>query len=389
MKLFRWLFYRFVKFVVRPYLFLTRYSWKHYKPKSKNYLVLTNHVTNWDFFLTGMCFSKQLYFVASEHILRKNFTGRLIKFLVDPIPRKKGASGQEAALAIIDRLQKGQNVCMAVEGSRCFNGETGTISPSNAQLVKDSGVSLITFAIHGGYLINPRWSNKKRKGPYWGAVVNEYSPEELAKMTDDELNKKIYQDIYVNAYKDQREKMAAYRGKNLAENVERALYVCPSCHSFSTLHSHKNSLKCSKCGLDLTYNKYGFFESNNEEKLRFDNILDWDKWQVKYIQTKLKSYKDNKLEIFSDEGQTLFIVKNGEKTPIGKGKIALFCDRLEICSEVLKFEDISKMSLSMSDNILLTTSDGNYYEIRTNHPRSALRYLMAVRYFQGKELILR
>lgn len=389
MSLFHDCFYHFVKFLVRPYLLLTHYSWKRYKPKAKNYLVLSNHVTNWDFFLVGMCLPKQMYFVASEHILRKDFTGRLIKFLVDPIPRKKGASGSEAAKAIIDRLQHGKNVCMAVEGSRCFNGETGSISPSNAKLVKDSNVSLITCAIHGGYLINPRWSNKKRKGPYWGEIVHEYTPEELKKMSDEELNKRIYEDIRVDAFEDQRNKMAKYSCKNRAEHLERALYLCPDCHNFSALKSEGNRFYCTRCKMDLTFNKYGFFESNSNEKIKFDNVLDWDKWQVSFLPEKLSNYKDSDKVIFEDDQQSLFEVKDGIKTLIGKGKLSMYNNRLEICSLVFQIDEIVKMSLSMSDNILFTTADQKYYEIRTAYPRSSLRYLMAVRYFQGKQLILR
>lgn len=389
MIVFRKCFYHFVKFVIRFYLLLTHYSWKRYKPKAKNYLILTNHVTNWDFFLTGMCFSKHMYFVASEHILRNNFTGRLIKFLVDPIPRKKGASGAEASKAIIERLNKGFNVCMAVEGSRCFNGETGTISPATAKLVKDSKTALITCAFHGGYLINPRWSNEKRKGPYWGSVVREYSPEEIAAMTDEELNEQIHKDISVNAFEDQKAKMAKYTCKHPAEHLERALYICPKCHGFSTLQSKDDRFFCTSCGLDLKFNQHGFFESNTTDKVQFDNVYDWDKWQTSYLVEKLKEYDNPDQIIFFDENQVLFEVKDGNKTFIAKGRMSLYCDRLEICGLVYKFEDLPKFSLSMSDNILFTTSEGKYYEVRTEKPRSALRYLMALRSFQGKSMILR
>lgn len=388
MILFHKCFYHFLRILIKPYFFFTNYRYKLYKPKAKNYLVLSNHVTNWDFFLAGLCLPHHMYFVASEHIIRKNFTGRLIKFLVDPVPRKKGAPGSEAAKAIIDRLSKGHNVWMAVEGSRCFNGETGTISPANAKLVKDSGVALITLAFHGGYLINPRWAEEKRRGPYWGAVVHEYSPEELATMTDEQLNKQIYDDIYVDAFADQKVKMAKYKCKNPAENLERALYICPKCHEFATLHSHKDRLNCG-CGLNLRFNEYGFFESLNGDEPQFDNILAWDKWQVDLIPEKLSEYKDPDEAIFSDDGQILFTVKDGVKLFIREGIMALYNNRLEVCGRVFKFEDITKMSLSMADNILFTTSEGRYFEVRTNHPRSSVKYLIAVRHFQGKPLILR
>ena len=110
-------FYGALRALIIPY-FKTfgRYSCHVYTPESENYLMLANHNTNWDFFYFGMALKKQMYFVASEHIFRQGFTSFLIKTLVDPIPRKKGASSDSTARMIKERLADGKNVCMMAEG---------------------------------------------------------------------------------------------------------------------------------------------------------------------------------------------------------------------------------------------------------------------------------
>ena len=45
-------------------------------------IVLCNHVTDWDPLLLGAAFRRQMYFVASEHILRLGFVSRLLVWMV-------------------------------------------------------------------------------------------------------------------------------------------------------------------------------------------------------------------------------------------------------------------------------------------------------------------
>ena len=114
------------------------YEWQDFTPKNKANLILTNHTTNWDFLYLGMAFKGHTYFVASEHIFRAGFVSKAIRFLVDPIARKKGASAIGTTKEILKRLKAGQNVCMMVEGNRSFTGETGFISPNAGALAKKS-----------------------------------------------------------------------------------------------------------------------------------------------------------------------------------------------------------------------------------------------------------
>ncbi len=383
LKTFHKAFYFFVRILITPYFyFFGNYKWKMFTPKSKNYLLLTNHNTNWDFFLAGLSFKKQMYFVASEHILRLGFISKVIKFLVDPIPRKKGASGAEAVKLITERLQAGSNVCMMVEGNRSFSGETGWISPANAPLVRNSGAGLITYRIHGGYFVNPRWSKEKRKGAMYGEVVREYTPEEIAKMTDEEITEAIRNDIYVNAYDDQKAKPQKYTCENPAESLETALFVCPECHEFSTMQSKGDMFFCKSCDLHLRFNEYGYFEGSGAEP--FKTVLDWDKWQQEFLKEMLAEVQDNTSELFSDAELILSEIKNGHETLKRKeGKLSLFSNRLQFENLSFSLNDISKLAITLRDTMLFTTSSG-YFEIKSQKPYSALKYLLAWRYLTGR-----
>ena len=66
---------------------------------TENYIVLANHVTDFDPVFVGASFPRQMYFVASEHVFRLGWVSKLINFLVAPIARRKGSKGFDAAMA--------------------------------------------------------------------------------------------------------------------------------------------------------------------------------------------------------------------------------------------------------------------------------------------------
>ena len=72
-------------------------------------LLVPNHVNAWDPLLVAMSLKdKQVYYVASERILRVSFAGKLIQRLFAPIPRRKGAKSLETVRAILRHLRAGR-----------------------------------------------------------------------------------------------------------------------------------------------------------------------------------------------------------------------------------------------------------------------------------------
>ena len=384
-------FYAFMRTVIKPYFRLNGYSWEPYEPKSGNYLVLTNHNTNWDFFLYGLVLKRHMYFVASEHIFRKGFTSKLIRFLADPIPRKKGADGDDTVKLILSRLKAGENVCMMAEGNRSFSGETCFISPRTAAVVKESGVGLITLAIHGCYFINPRWSKEKRRGPSSGSVVREYTAAEIAEMTEEEVYEAIKTDLWVDAYADQRKSPARYTCKRPAERLESALFLCPECGSMSSMSSCADEFFCRSCGYRVRYNDYGFFEpAEKGGKLYYDTVAGWYHAQLDKMRAELPGLKDDENPLFSDNNINLASVTPGKGTELlVSGEMIMFPGRLvfkgEGTEKTFRLEDIAKISITQTDVMLFTASDG-YYEVRPSEGTfSALKYMIASRFLIGKE----
>ena len=105
------------------------------------YLLVSNHVTNWDPILVACSFPEQTYFVTSEHLLRAGLGGKLVGWLQSPIPRQKSGSAASTVLTMMRYLRRGMNVCVFPEGNRTWDGVTAEFLPSIGKLARSSGAS--------------------------------------------------------------------------------------------------------------------------------------------------------------------------------------------------------------------------------------------------------
>jgi 1-acyl-sn-glycerol-3-phosphate acyltransferase len=357
------------------------------------YIVISNHLTNWDPFLVGLSFKKSMYYVATDHIFRMGLVSKIIKFLISPIPRLKTAHETQTVISIFRRLKEHCNICIFAEGNASFDGQTGKIPFSIGKLVKRSGAALVTYRLSGAYFSYPRWARFHRTGKMTGRLARVYSPETLAAMTEEEIYSNIKNDLYVNAYEDQKKNPVAFTGKRPAEYLETVLYCCPECKKFSTLKSNNDRLFC-ECGFAVRFNEYGYFEMPDSDRSPpFKTIHEWTKWQKKEIE-KLVSFTktlDNNTPLFSDHGQTLFEIERVTRNiEIARGILCLYNDRISIIKksgEVINFPftSIIDMSIITMMKIIFSASGTGqkFYEIHSDHPRSALKYLDAFRAWQS------
>ena len=386
--------YKLLRFLLRPYLiFRFGYTYDQTNTDDAPYIVLSNHNTDWDPLLVAMSFKEQMYFVASEHIFRWGMLSRLIIFLVAPIARVKATADALTVIDILKALRAGSNVCIFAEGNRSFNGETCTILPSTGKLVKHCGVALVTYRLDGGYFTSPRWSTTLRRGAMHGQSVNVYSPQQLSQMSVDEINLAINKDLYVNAYIEQAKDPIAYHGKNLAENLETILYLCPKCLRLSTLKGKGDELTCA-CGLRLCYTQFGLLTGTKGET-PFSTILDWDKWQIAELKRRLPEFRalPHDVPIISDNEQLLYICKR-ETTGklLGVGRLCLYNDRiaLECSDKCIEFalDQIVNMATHGQMVLIFSLADNRFFEIKSPYPRSAVLYLMLYRLLKNEKPII-
>ena len=113
-----------------------RFQTTQVKAAEGPYIVVANHNTDYDSILLGSAFPKHMYFVASEHIFRKEWLRRLLVFFLDPIPKRKGGVDTSTAMQMMRRLRKGANIALFAEGNKSFHGVTCPIHPATGSMYR-------------------------------------------------------------------------------------------------------------------------------------------------------------------------------------------------------------------------------------------------------------
>ena len=361
--------YRFLSVLVRPVL-RAKFNLSGEKLQADGpFLLVSNHVTGWDPLLVGVCLGgRQAYFVASEHIFRLGLLTKLLHWLLAPIPRRKASTGMDTVKACLRHLHAGHSVCLFAEGEQCWDGRTGPIFPATGKLAKSSGAALVTFRLEGGYLSLPRWGKHICRGAVHGHPVGVYSPEELKKLSPQEINALIERDIAEDAWARQRQRPVRYRGKRRAEGMERALYACPGCRRIGTLRTDRDRVFCP-CGFERRYTEYGFFEPREP----FETLADWDLWQRELLRARDFAHEGDLL--FQDEGLELKRIQSDHREELlALGTLRQFEDRLECADWRFPLPEIRSMAM-VQTHLLLFSSGGNYYQLRSSTGVNLRKYL--------------
>lgn len=368
-----------------PAVKILKFSDTERKIKEQPYLIFANHSDSIDPAYIIKTTKRYVRFVMSDHVMRMGIVGKIYKFLDAPIVFEREKGTDALYKSIVDNIKAGVNVAMYPEGAMTSTGETGFISKRNAVMVKECDCTLVTYRGKGGYLKKPRWAKSSRKGPISGEVVNVYPKEQIREMSVDEIHNHIIEDLYVNIYDEQRKNPHEYIGEDPAEHAEIILYGCPKCKNIGNLRTKGSEIFCT-CDFRAQIDNLGFWHSDDME---FDNIVDWDKFQKKLLKEITDNVKGTDELLFRDEEQQIYTIENGEVTTLSEnGKIELFADRVVITTDnteiTVPVNEINSAKTSSRMNLLLVTKKG-YFEIKSPYPRSATKYIVTIRYLQGKE----
>jgi len=340
-------------------------------------ILIPNHSCAWDPLLISTAFcNRQMYFVASEHILRWRFWGPIISWLVAPIPRKKAFSAAGTVMAILRQIRAGHSVCLFAEGEQTWDGAAGHVFPTTGKLVKQSGATLVTYRLNGAYLSLPRWGKGVRKGKIEGSVTGVYPPEQLKTMKPEEIDSLIDRDIHSDVWKWQEEQKAPVefipqkKKFGAADRLDKMLFLCPSCKKLGGLKVSGDSISCG-CGFSRKYLPTGYFDTVQP----FKSLMEWDAWERAELPGIVSDIGKEAAEeqsaqiVFRDDGAALSRVENGHRdTQLSSGSLTLEHNGkepiLSAGDRSFPLSSIDTMALVLGSTLLFSMGE-EYYQIRS------------------------
>ena len=319
----------------------------------RNYLILMNHQTPFDQFFVSAAFRGPIYYLATEDIFSLGWISRALSWLVAPIPIKKQTTDLKAVMNCLKVAREGGTVALAPEGNRTYSGRTEYMKSSIVPLAKKMKLPIVLFRIEGGYGIQPRWSDVIRRGKMRAYVSEVIEPETYKNMSDEELFEVIKTGLYVDEAKVDGE----YRHKNLAEYMERAVYVCPFC-GLAEFESHKDMVECKSCGRKIRYLPTKELKGEGFE-FPFSFMGQWYDYQKEFV-NRLDLTQMTEAPLFRDKGQLSEVILYKHKELLYKEvDLALFGDRVVI--EVPDGTQINMPFAEMTASAVLGRNKLNIY----------------------------
>ena len=359
--------YRFIRPLVALFMrVMFGYTYETARDLPKNYIVISNHVTDYDMLGVAASFPNHMYFVASEHVARMKLLYPILKWAFAPIIRPKGASAAATTMDMVRKARKGDNVCLFAEGVRSWDGVTWPVVPATGRLVKTAGCGLVTYRLEGGYFASPMWSGASmRRGYFHGAPVNVYTPEQLKEMTATEVQEAIERDLYVDAYAMQRANPRRYKGKNPAEGLENLLFICPECGVYDCFTTKNDTITCKECKLTFRYNEYGFLEHAPYETVR--EFSDWQRERLAEDAEKGVPY--------TAEHGVLHRMEDHQEFYVTEGAVRMDRDCLR-CGEVeIPLASITDLAMH-GQRALVFTADKQYYELIPQKGSNSFKFFL-------------
>ena len=279
------------------------------------YMLLSNHMHFIDFELTAM--ATWPYPVSNV----VSIDGYVIKWFllewIGAIATRKFTTDVHLVKSIRKVLQRGDILAMYPEARYTPCGTLAFLPDSLGKLIRMNKVPVVAVVHHGNHLYAPFWDFRhKRKVPLHTTLKLILTPEQIEKMTVEEINETLRRELWYDEYRYQKDNGILIKEPFRAEGLHKVLYQCPHCLEEFQMDSKGAELFCNACGKRWHWHENGTLEAI-DGNTEFDHIPDWFAWERQQVAQQI----ENGTYSFEDEVQVWSLPRVWRYIPLGKAKL--------------------------------------------------------------------
>ena len=264
------------------------------------YLMLCNHNSFLDFkVLTKAIFpSRANYVVAIDGFIGRE---KLLRN-VGCICKRKFTNDIVLVKQLKQVLKNGDIAVVYPEARYSLCGTTAVLPESLGKLCKVMKVPVVTFICHGNHVTSPFWNLHDRGiKPTEAEMTLLFTPEELAGMSVEEINKKLVEAFQYDDYRWQKERGLRTKYKKRAEGLQKVLYQCPACKTEFRMETEGTKLRCKACGKTWVLNELNE-QTADDGRTEFSHIPDWYEWERGNVRAEVEAgtYTSGELDVHVD-----------------------------------------------------------------------------------------
>lgn len=336
------------------------------------FLVLGNHVTDWDGLYINTFFNRFVYFIVHDEIFKYKFRKIIAYNLFGQIKRGKEKTDIGPLRKLIELRDSGHCIGIYPEGDISYTGQLINIDKSIAKLCKILNMPIVLTRIDGATFQRPRWSYKSRKIKIQMTITDLIPADDVKNYSNEILYDRIICGIKYNDSDYQKNSLNLLKAVNPAENLENVLFLCPDCHNIHCMESKKDKLYCKKCGYTVKYNNNNQFELIKGKRFLL-NIVEWDKYQKQQLTNLILKSKTEGKEIISIDNFSYNKVSAGNffYKPQKTGNLSINYERIKFtCNgnnleEIFYIKDIKDLYIQFKGAVEFSVNNYRYRFIST------------------------
>ena len=209
------------------------------------YILLSNHESFEDFYyLSQLAHPRNPSYLVNEYYCTRP--------LLKPMAKKGGILSKKlftrdmsTGVGILRMVRRGYPVVIFPEGRLSPDGRSNPIVESGAALYRRLRTALVLVRIDGAYFAHPKWRKRTYRSTIRVSVRRVLRPEELAELTEAELDELIRAELYNDASAGGQ---AVWPQKDKAVGLDTLLYRCADCGALYRTLGVGSELRCLCCG---------------------------------------------------------------------------------------------------------------------------------------------
>ena len=241
------------------------------------YVLLCNHNAFQDFKVATKCIWPQRanYVVAIDGFIGREWLLRA----VGCICKRKFTNDIKLVRQLQQTIKNGDVAVIYAEARYSLCGTTAVLPQSLGKFCRMLKVPVVSLICHGHHINSPFWNLHDRGvKPTEAEFSLLFTPEDLAALSVDEINRRIVERFQYDDYAWQKERGIRVTYEGRAEGLHKVLYQCPSCGTEFRMASKGTELFCEACGKHWEYTELGELQAK-EGETEFAHIPDWYEWE--------------------------------------------------------------------------------------------------------------